>query len=330
MDMKKTFKKYFISHKDNNYHAHLLHTKRAVFYSLVFLLTKGILAAFVLFLPVGVFVLPDVLAEEQKQILLLTNQLRADKKVSTLAIADKLNLSAQNKAEDMAAKNYFAHSSGGKSLADWLREAEYNYEVAGENLAVGFSSAEDIVAAWQKSPTHYRNLIDTDFTDIGIGLAGGVYKDQPTVFITQHFAAPAAMAKVEAPKPAVKKSSAVQVKEVQVGAIASTPTVAVSITSTAETTTSVLAGKIKNSETEAAPIIGANQSTPMDKYMQAKNVLSPVTNIFKVSQNIYFGAMIFFASVLLLNLFIHIRKHDFHIIAQTGGLIALLFIFWKF
>ncbi len=325
--MKKIFKKYFISHKENNYHAHLLHTKRAVFYSLIFLLTKGIVVVFALFLPVGVFVLPDVLAQEQKKIVALTNQIRQDNRVAILASVEKLDLSAQNKAEDMATKNYFAHTSDGKSLSAWLQGVGYKYEVAGENLAVGFSSAEDIVAAWQKSPTHYANLIDKDFKDLGIGLAGGIYKGQPTVFVTQHFATPIKVAKIEAPKIITRKSSVAEVKEIKTEIVTSVVPVA---ESSFETTTLVLSGKIKNANEEMAPVIGANQSTPIAKYMQAKKVLFPLTNIFQVSKNIYFVAMLFFAFVLLLNIVIHIRKQHYQVIAQSGGLIALLFIFWKF
>jgi hypothetical protein len=324
MDMKKTFKKYFISHKANNYHAHLLHTKRAIFYSFVFVLTKGILFAFVLFLPVGVFVLPDVLAEEQRQIRALTNQLRQDKKLAILSEANKLDLSAQNKAEDMATNNYFAHSIDNKSLSTWLQGVGYKYEVAGENLAVGFNSAEDILAAWQKSPTHYANLIDPDFKDLGIGLAGGIYKDQPTVFIAQHFAAPVAVAKeVSVRKIVGNKSLVVEAKTKPLSEVAV-------IENGPVPSSSVLAGKIKNENQTQEPLISANQSSPVDKYIQARNVLSPVTNIFAVSKNIYLAALIFFAIVLLLNIAVHIRKQHYHIIVQTSGLIALLFIFWKF
>lgn len=318
--MKKIFKKYFISHSENNFHAHLLHTKRAVFYSLVFLLTKIILVAFVLFLPVGVFVLPDVLAEEQRQILVLTNQLRQSKKLAVLSEVNKLDLSAQNKAEDMATNNYFAHSIDSKNLSTWLQGVGYKYEVAGENLAVGFSSAEDILAAWQKSPTHYANLIDPDFQDLGIGLAGGIYKDQPTVFIVQHFAAPVAIAKEELPKKIVGKKSSVAEIKIEKN-IASETNV--------QESPLVLGGKIKNEESQK-PVVSQNQSSPVEKYIQAKNVLSPLTNIFAVSKNIYLAAIIFFATVLLLNIVVHIRKQHYHIIAQTSGLIALLFVFWKF
>ncbi len=319
--MKKILKKYFISHKGNKHHAHLLHAKRAVFYSLVFLLTKIIMVLFVVLLPVGVFVLPDVLAEEQRQIMELTNRTRQEKNIFTLASAAKLDVSAQHKADDMAVNQYFAHSNNNKSLANWLQEAGYQYQVAGENLAVGFSSAEDIVRAWKNSPSHYANLIDPDFKEIGIGLAGGVYKNQPTVFIVQHFGTPVALAKVEAePKKVVaKKSSTATVK-----------TEAPASLDSKSVDTAVLAGKIKNDSETVVPVIDTKAPTPIAKYMQAKKVLWPLTNIFTISQNIYLAAMLFFAFVLGLNIATHLKQKKYHVIGQTLGLISLLFIFWKF
>ena len=77
--MKQTLKKYFIPHAGNGYHPHFLHTKRALFYSVFFLLIKASLFFFVLLLPAQVFVLPDVLAEEQRQIITLTNAIRVSR-----------------------------------------------------------------------------------------------------------------------------------------------------------------------------------------------------------------------------------------------------------
>lgn len=324
--MKKIFKKYFIPHKANDFHPHILHTKRAIFYSLVFLLTKIIVVVFVIFLPIGAFVLPDVLAEEQRQIVALTNQARREKNLPELVVSSKLDLSAQNKADDMAAEQYFAHVKDKKGLSTWLKGVSYNYEVAGENLAVGFSNAGQIVAAWKNSPTHYANLIDSDFKDLGVGLAGGVYNGRATVFIAQHLGTPVSE-KIPAKKTVGKKSSSVEVKEV---ATTVATTISSPVTSSlAQASSSVLAGKIKNSD-EDEPVVDFSQPTPVDKYIHAKRVLSPLTSIFAISQNIYIIAMVFFGFSLLLSLAVSVRKQRYHIIAQTGGLIALLFIFWKF
>ncbi len=317
--MKKAFKKYFIPHKGNKFHPHILHTKRAIFYSLVFLLTKIIILIFVAMLPLDVFVLPDVLAEEQRQLINLTNQIRQAKNLPALTISDKLDLSAQHKADDMATNNYFAHTSNNKSLATWLKAAGYNYAVAGENLAVGFSGAADVVAAWQNSQSHYANLIDPEFKDIGVGLSGGVYNGRATVFIAEHFGAPLALTPTQ--KITSRKSFMAQIdlpQSVQTEETAS------------QNNNSVLAAAIRNTDQNEMPVINTDQPTPIEKYIQAKKFLSPLTNIFAVSQNIYLLAIFFFSSVLLLNIILAKRKQRLHVIAQTSGLIALLIIFWRF
>lgn len=190
--MKKHLHNFFIPHEGNDYHPHILHTKRALLYSGVFLMMKVIVFAFVLLLPLRAFVMPDVLVEEQKNIIDLTNELREKKGVPLLERETKLYDSSQIKADDMVARDYFDHvSPDGQGLAYFLGRADYEYRVAGENLGMGFFQAEDLVNAWINSPTHYANLIDTDYDEIGIGLAMGEYEGMPTVYAVQHFGRPA-------------------------------------------------------------------------------------------------------------------------------------------
>ncbi|MFA7662976.1 MAG: CAP domain-containing protein [Patescibacteria group bacterium] len=329
--MNKTFKKYFIPHLENDYQPHFLHTKRVVFYGLFFLMVKVILMAFVLFLPNEAFVLPDVLAEEQRQIVALTNKARVEKGLPALKIVTKLNASAQLKADDMSTKEYFAHTENNQNVVTWLKLAGYDYRAAGENLAVGFSTAEDIVNAWKNSPTHYANLIDTDFIDLGVGVAGGMYNNQPTVFIAQHLASPLLIKQetklsekvVVVPKVKNKQITKSQVRE----------------STKVNEKSSVLADKIEIVPVDdevmtvpvtAAPVIDLEATTPVDKYMKAKSVLSPITSIFKISNNIYFFAICLFILALLLNVFVEIRKQHPHVIFQTSGVIVLLLILWRF
>ncbi len=189
--MRHTLKTYFIPHAENNYHPHMLHTKRAVFYGAFFVSLKIIVFLFALALPARVFVLPDVLAQEQKKIIALTNDVRAQKGLEPLAEIAKLGTSSQSKADDMAKYSYFSHvSPEQKTVSDWIKASGYSYKFAGENLAMGFSTASDVVNAWIKSPTHYANLIDADFLEIGVGMQTGQYADIPTVYVAQHFGQP--------------------------------------------------------------------------------------------------------------------------------------------
>jgi hypothetical protein len=186
--MKEWLKHFFVPHEGNDYHPHLLHTKRAFLYSSVFVAMKAIVIAFVLLVPLEVYVLPDVLAEQEGMLYTLTNEIRLDNGSSPLVSDARLQKSATKKASDMVKKSYFAHTSpDGVGLATWLDDAKYPYNVAGENLAIGFTDPRALVLAWAESPTHFANIIDTDFEDTGIRLATGNYEGVQVVYAVQHF-----------------------------------------------------------------------------------------------------------------------------------------------
>ncbi len=189
--MKKHFKDFFIPHEGNNYHPHFLHTKRAVFYAGFFLSLKALVFLFALLIPSVVFVMPDVLAEEEEKLRLLTNALRQEQGIAPLSPLSTLHVSSRQKAVDMANLQYFGHISPQDSqLGNFLKEAGYNYTVAGENLAMGFTSAEEIFSAWMKSPSHYANLVDPEFTQFGVSIENGYFDNLSTVYVAQHFGTP--------------------------------------------------------------------------------------------------------------------------------------------
>lgn len=130
-------------------------------------------------------VLPGVLAT-------LTNQDRAKNGIQELVTDSTLARAAQLKAEDMAAKGYFAHvDPEGHEPWYWLDRVGYEYGYAGENLAVKFTDSEDVEEAWMNSPTHRANIVKAQYTRIGIGVAQGRYKGEETTFVVQFFATPA-------------------------------------------------------------------------------------------------------------------------------------------
>jgi uncharacterized protein YkwD len=283
--MKRTLKKYFIPHAENNYHPHILHTKRAVFYSLVFLSCKLIIFLFVLALPVAVFTSPDLLSMEAKKVAALTNDLRTQKNIPLLTSNSKLTTAATAKAIDMVQKSYFSHTSpSGETVSDFVRRTGYQYIVVGENLAIGYATAEELMAAWEKSPTHLSNLVDKDYIDFGVSLEAGNYQGHESIFAVQHFAEPVNLQ-----------------------------------TGPKETVGLVLAEK------NTAPILVGQPfwENPIQKYQHAKEV-SSISNIFGLSRNIFLAAIIFFSLALALSIFIEFKKQHPHIIAQTTGLVGLL------
>ncbi len=181
----------FIPYLGNNYQPLALKPKRLFFYGLSAFFIKFLVIAIVSIFPLTALLTPEVLQEQSAQIFDLTNNLRTSIGLNDLNENQKLNQSAYQKIQDMIINDYFAHASpDGKRLAHWLNVSAYNYKTAGENLAIGFSDAEKTMQAWQNSPTHYQNLVDPDFKEIGVSTVHGNYKERGVIFSVQHFGAP--------------------------------------------------------------------------------------------------------------------------------------------
>lgn len=117
-----------------------------------------------------------------------TNQMRAEIGLAPLKTDSRLMRSAFDKAWDMAARSYFDHGSPeGWRMGYWIGRAGYTYLLAGENLAKGFTSVDRLMQAWADSPLHYKNLVESKFDHIGVGIAQGIYNGKEMVFVVQHF-----------------------------------------------------------------------------------------------------------------------------------------------
>jgi hypothetical protein len=145
------------------------------------------------------------------EIIALTNTERADNNVSNLQEDALLDSAASAKAADMATNDYFAHvGPGGKTPWQWIDQSGYQYQYAGENLAVRFINSTDVVNAWMASPTHRANMVKPVYTQIGVGVAEGMYEGQPATYVVQYFGTPktaaAAAVAVATPLPAAVSS----------------------------------------------------------------------------------------------------------------------------
>lgn len=117
-----------------------------------------------------------------------TNIDRTTEQKPPLQINPLLATAAQLKAEDMAKRSYFSHE-GPKGETPWLwfDKVGYEYVYAGENLALDFYDSGEVNRAWMNSPKHRENILDKNFTDIGIGLASGKFNGRDSLFIVQFF-----------------------------------------------------------------------------------------------------------------------------------------------
>ena len=121
----------------------------------------------------------------------LTNVERQQNKIPALTINSLLTKAAELKANDMATKGYFAHTSPeGKNPWYWFNQVGYDYQYAGENLAINFVDSKDVTDAWMESPTHRENIVKGKYTEIGTGIATGIFEGKETLFVAQLYASP--------------------------------------------------------------------------------------------------------------------------------------------
>ncbi len=191
----------FLPHESNNYRAKLLHHKTLfLFIALIF--------AGSFFLEIIKINFPSILGIQTnitvEQLLVLTNAKRAEYGLSPLTLNNQLSNASALKAEDMFAKDYWAHNSpDGKTPWVFIKQTGYNYVYAGENLARGFNSAEEVVNAWMASPKHRDNVLFKNYSDVGFSVGTGKLNGQDTVLIVEEFGSqvgvPIASSRVEQP-----------------------------------------------------------------------------------------------------------------------------------
>jgi len=178
----------FTPQERNNYRAKILHPSFLVFFAFVFLLNQ-VLINFVALLRPGVLGYSSEITPER--IVELTNGERIKSNLSTLETNSLLNEAARRKAGDMFAFDYWAHRSpSGRTPWSFLREVNYDYRVAGENLARDFSDPDSVVEAWMKSPTHRENIMNSKFKEIGVAVVEGTLGGIRTTLVVQFFGTP--------------------------------------------------------------------------------------------------------------------------------------------
>lgn len=337
--MKKTLKKYFIPHPENEHKPHFLREKSVI--------TTALVAAILFFASMfGNHVVmrsPQLASIKSAFLVDLTNKDRAKEGLQPLSINENLVAAANMKASDMAAKEYFAHQSpDGRMPWDFIKASGYSYIYAGENLAVNFDDSGEVERAWMNSPTHKKNIVNPKYTEIGIATAPGRYKGDNTMYVVQMFgrprtavAAPVAEAPLQPAENQIAQANEpinepdnvlgeeTAVKEVQASAEAEQPAAAPVVSEPTEeefmefTDPEATPAEISETETSPAPA----QSVPEYTTWFERLIVSPSA----VVQDLY---MLLFAIVvfsLILKIFIEIRLQHPKNIAY--GLLLLLVIF---
>jgi len=181
----KRFRHYLVPGQSNNFRARALHTSSIFFYIIILLFIQTTR-------PILHTINPNILGYAtnitMERILLLVNQERAKVNLAPLSVSTLLQSAAAAKASDMFNKNYWAHiSPTGVTPWTFITGAGYQYLYAGENLAKSFSSSDEVVAAWMKSPTHRANILKKEYTEIGLAVMNGTLAGEETTLVVQEF-----------------------------------------------------------------------------------------------------------------------------------------------
>jgi len=146
------------------------------------------------FILASVFILTSSLAQANvssitpEKVIELVNEARKERGVGELIENEKLSRAAERKVEDMVEKDYFSHNSpAGVTPWHWIEEEGYDYDYAGENLAMDFTSARKMHSSWMASPTHRANILNKKYKEIGVAVREGTIDNHQTIVVAQMF-----------------------------------------------------------------------------------------------------------------------------------------------
>ncbi|PBG29675.1 sporulation protein [Clostridioides difficile] len=121
----------------------------------------------------------------QKEVVDLVNIERAKAGLNPLTLDSSISNVATKKSQDMIDNNYFSHNSPTYgSPFDMLKKFGISYKTAGENIAMGQKAPKEVVNAWMNSEGHRKNIMNPNFSKIGVGVA---QKSGGSIYWTQIF-----------------------------------------------------------------------------------------------------------------------------------------------
>lgn len=128
------------------------------------------------------------------QVVAITNEFRNQNGLLPLQPNSQLNAAAQTHTENMAVQDFFNHTGrDGSSPGSRMSAAGYQWSRAAENIAVGYSTAAEVVKGWIESPGHRANMLNPGLKEIGVGyyfLANDTGSQNWNYYWTQNFGAP--------------------------------------------------------------------------------------------------------------------------------------------
>lgn len=116
----------------------------------------------------------------EQEVIRLVNEIRRENGLKELAYDWELGRVARFKSQDMKDNKYFAHNSPVYGTPfQMIKNFGISYRSAGENIAKGYATPQAVVTGWMNSSGHRANILNVNFTHIGVGyVSGGSYWTQ--------------------------------------------------------------------------------------------------------------------------------------------------------
>lgn len=116
----------------------------------------------------------------EQEVIRLVNEIRLQNGLKALSHHWELSRVARIKSQDMRDNKYFAHNSPVYGTPfQMIQNFGISYRSAGENIARGYSTAQAVVNGWMNSSGHRANILNANYTHIGVGyVPGGNYWTQ--------------------------------------------------------------------------------------------------------------------------------------------------------
>ena len=117
--------------------------------------------------------------DDEKEVFRLTNETRAAAGLPALQWDESLANAARHHATDMEADGYFDHDTYDRINGQLVRICSaqermglFSPRAAGENIAKGQPTADQVMQTWLASPPHRKGILRADITSVGVGKAG--------------------------------------------------------------------------------------------------------------------------------------------------------------
>ncbi len=145
-----------------------------------------------------------------QELLSLTNQKRQKEGLEQLTLNDQLTQAATLKAQNMFQENYWAHNAP-DGITPWIffKNVGYDYIYAGENLARGFTNADEVVNAWMASPSHRENMLSPNYKEVGFAVMEGKLLGEDTTLVVEMFGRKDVVTKTAKNEPSTKRTASI-------------------------------------------------------------------------------------------------------------------------